>query len=157
MLTVMAIIAALCAGMFAYGVPPVPTLPHVKKSALSLMPNDPQKIAELGAGWGGMTRALHRKFPNAQITAYELSFLPYLFCKLTTPKGVTVLRANFMQADLTQFDTLYAYLTPTHMTALKPHLKSGSTLISAAFAVDGWTPDKTVKTGLTPIYRYTVP
>lgn len=157
MLTVMVIIGLLCAGMFAYGVPPTPTLPHVKRAALSLMPANPTHIAELGSGWGGVTRAIARKYPTAQITAYELSYLPYLFSKLTAPKGVSVLRADFMKADLSKYDMLYAYLTPTHMQALKPHVKSGSVIVSAAFAIDGWTPDAQVKTGITPIYRYTAP
>lgn len=138
-------------------VAPVPTMPRIRRAVIGLVPPGARHIAELGAGWGGMTRALAKIAP---VTAFEASYLPYLVSRL---RGHDVKRADFFTADLSGYDVVYCYLSPAHMARLGPklavELKPGATIISNAFAIPGWQPAHMVTIGsypAIPVYVYTI-
>ncbi|MGE4313161.1 MAG: class I SAM-dependent methyltransferase [Pseudobdellovibrionaceae bacterium] len=153
-------------------VPAAPTLPHVKREALRLLTlhsdkEKPYRIAELGCGWGGILKALAKSFPNAHVTGYEMSLWPRMLARMRcifSGKRIDIHGSDFYEADLTQFDMIYCYLSPNHMAALKSHFEtcgSGTLIVSNAFAVPEWVPTEvtTVKSLFVtiPIYLYRMP
>jgi len=153
MLSVMSAIGLLAWSTFKFGVPPAPTLPHVGTAVLDLIPVDAKHIAELGAGWGGMTKAIANARPNAKVVAYERSWLPYMICKL---RGIDVRREDFFQTDLAAYDTVYCYLTPELMARLGPKLED-KRVVSNAFPIPNRSAAKTLTVGRLPaitVYCY---
>ncbi|MGH3871542.1 MAG: class I SAM-dependent methyltransferase [Pseudonocardiaceae bacterium] len=61
-------------------------------------------IADIGCGWGGTTRVLHRRLPSAQFLAVDASF-PMLHAartRLSAQLGADASRITFLQADFHQ-------------------------------------------------------
>lgn len=140
---------------YALRIMPVPTAPVVRAAAIELMPGNPQTIVELGSGWGGMTRRLKKTFPNADVIAYERSFLPWAISRIT---GLNVQRADIFKADLSQADVVFCYLSPWHMTYLDRQfktLKDGATVISVSFPIFNKDEVQKRDVGFTRIYAYT--
>jgi hypothetical protein len=146
-LVILIIGLAVVGSLYIYGekagIMPIPTLPKVRGAMLSLVPSSAKSIAELGSGWGGLAAALQRK--GIRVTAFEISPLPRFMSRL---RGVKAINADFMKADLSGFDTIICYLSPKHMTILKPkfeaELKPGTTIISNAFPIPDWTSQQMV-------------
>ncbi|MCP5470121.1 MAG: SAM-dependent methyltransferase [Chlamydiales bacterium] len=106
-------------------------MPSSKKAIKQMVELAEGSVVELGCGWGGLAKALQKK--GLKVSAYEVSFLPYLVSKL---RGVNVKRRDFFKEDLSSFDTVVCYLYPGAMRRLT-HLKN-SRLITNTFAVPGW-------------------
>jgi len=124
-------------------------------------------IIELGSGWGTLLFALARKYPNRQIIAYELSWLPWLFTVLYTTvmrlKNIVILRQNFLTAELPEASLLICYLHPKAMSALAYKLDIQSqqhyNLISSTFALPNVKALQTIRLDdlhQTPIYIYKI-
>lgn len=122
-------------------------------------------VFELGAGEGRLLKVFSAT--NAKkIIGYELSLLPFLIAwarfRRAAPR-VQVLCQNFFHADLHPATVLFCFLTPPAMRKLKIKFEAeclpGTRIISYAFSIPGWTPDRVDKP--TPnaitIYRYVVP
>jgi len=151
------------------GISAVPVLPWTRHQALSLLikfhpPHAVLHVADLGCGWGGMIRKLHKAYPKAKIVGYETSPFPYILSKIRfsmAGKNVQILNDDFFKADLSQNDVVFCYLSPKHME-LKPqllNLKAGSLIVSCSFPITGWTPIETRKVWSIvriPVYIYRV-
>jgi len=132
------------------GIPPVPTLPKTRRRIMAALQThlkdvQPSNIAELGSGWGGLSVALSRIFPDAAITGYEISPAPYWFSKLRCfGRNIHFLRHNFYEADFSAFDVVVCYLSPQHMKKLKSKLEKelpdGALIISNSFSIPDWKP-----------------
>lgn len=165
----------LCISLFvmteASRVVPGPTMPWIKRRVIFIFSNmlsqspSPQKLGELGCGWGGMTIALAKKYPEAIIEGYEISPLPYVISKLRALpyKGrIKIYRKNFLKIDMSQFQGIYCYLIPAIMTDLKScfeKCKKGTIIISTGFPIPTLVPVSvdTVKCGVkAPIYCYQI-
>ena len=147
---------------------PAPTLGWVKKKvqqlfAEHLTQSHAQNIAELGCGWGGITMALARQYPDAHIDGYELSLFPYLVSKLRALRfggRVHIYHHDFFNEDMAEYQGIFCYLSPQIMTELIPHLEKcakGTVIVSNAFAIKDWPITKSYEThiGVTiPIYCY---
>lgn len=148
---------------------PAPTLPWVCKSMIAALKThaSPSKIAELGSGWGGLSFALARAFPDSQIDGYELSPVPYRFSKIRqalSRRNIRFHKNDFFEQDLSSYDAVICYLSPYHMERLKPklgsELPSGTIVISNAFPIPGWDPVETRTTKFIipiPVYVYKTP
>lgn len=123
------------------------------------------KILELGSGWGGLARALAKKFPKAEIFAYEASPLPFSWCafvqKIYPIKNLHFQQANFLSQPLPAANLVVTYLYPGGMEAIAKALKTQDIqtkyLISCAFALAEFKPSKCSKLDdwlKTPIYCY---
>lgn len=130
---------------------PTPTLPAVSRAAFRLIarhtnPGRIHHIAELGCGWGGILIRLSRLFPKAELTGYEMAFWPRLVSRARTllhRDQIRVIGPDFFKENLDHFDLVYCYLSPRHMRELIPQLramKSGTFIVSNAFAIPDWTP-----------------
>jgi trans-aconitate methyltransferase len=112
---------------------------------------------ELGSGWGGMTRRLQKRFPDAKIAAFEKSIIPYVFSRA---QGQNVRCSDLFDVNLTTVDLVFCYLSPWHMERLLPkfekELKPGAVVVSASFPMKR-TPDaETIVPGIVdiPVYLY---
>lgn len=132
------------------GVPCMPTMPAVRKKMLELAANPGQHIVEIGSGWGGMTLAAARLYPQSRVTGIEFSLFPYLFSRLRllcspAVKNVTFLRRDFFAFPMTGATTLLCYLTNPLMAKLGPKLRielpEGARVVSSTFHIPDWVPD----------------
>ncbi len=150
-------------------VPPVPTLPWVRKAMLNILKtycaaDAPLNMADLGSGWGGVQALLARQYKQANVTGYEIAPWPYLSAKLRFifARRIKTLRQDFFAADLSHYDVLICYTHPELMTSFKDKLstlKAGALVISCAFPIPAYTPIETIKCGrgiVTEIYVYRV-
>lgn len=150
---------------------PTSTLPWVRKKVLELLAEELKdkrdvKIAELGAGWGDLSFAVHKKFSfKATITSYELSPYPYLICrlkKLLNRRNVAFTRKDFFKEDLSSYDILVAYLAPWIMKDLQAKIEreemKNFTLVTMSFRLGDLKPHEThivdFKIDKIPIYIY---
>jgi len=131
----------------------MPSSSKAKKGIVSVIPKDTHIIYELGSGWGGLAFALSNAFPFAQLHAFEISPLPWIFAtcmqKITGHITIQFHKKNFFFTSLAKADVIVCYLYPKAMNELKKkfeqELKPGTWVISNAFTIPGWTPVKVVQ------------
>jgi hypothetical protein len=148
------------------GIGPVPTSRAVREAVLGLVPPESKGTAyELGAGWGGLARALARRCPGLSVTAVEASFVPWAFAALVQRvqrvPNLRVVRGDFYAHPLGEADLMVCYLFTGAMSSLASRLrmKPGAVLISAVFALPGREADAMVRAEdlyRSPVYRYRV-
>ena len=156
------------------GISPVPTSPRVKDRMLAMIP--PEHLAavergrlfDLGSGWGTLAFALAKRFPEAQVTGYELSPLPWLVSRaiqlfLRRP-NLKLRRSDFMNAPLDDAALAFCYLYPGGMTRLQPKLAAelprGALVVSNTFALPDWQPADMARAEdlyNSPVYLYVAP
>jgi hypothetical protein len=149
------------------GISPMPSSSKATRAILDLIPgNAGERITELGSGWGKLALAVTSHRPEAQVVAYELSLLPWMWssgvARLMGRRGIEFVRRDFFDADLRDTDVVLCYLFPGAMERLAErltHLKAGSVIISNTFRLPGWQPDEVVELDdlyRTRVYRYVV-
>lgn len=151
------------------GVPPMPSGPGARQVMLRLLPATIDgPIYELGSGWGGLARALARRYPRNPVIGIELSPLPWLFAaamlRLRPLPNLHFRRADIASTPLGDAGALLCYLMPAAMRRLahklEAELRPATPVVSHGFAVPGWQPRATVlngDTGPSPVYRYDAP
>jgi len=131
------------------GISPVSSSWTSRKAILRLTDrNQKGTINELGAGRGALAFPLARRCKTAEVVAYELSPAPWLFMKiwkfLFGPSNLTILRRNFLKANLSSSALVVCYLYPQAMAKLsiklKKELLSNVTIISNTFELPSWSP-----------------
>lgn len=134
---------------FITGISPVSSsLASKKKIVSSISPDQKGNIYELGAGWGSLAFPIARRCPNATVTAYELSPIPWLFMRIKAaifrPKNLVMKRKNFLGDNLSKASLVVCYLHPGAMTKLSgklaKELDSGSQVICNTFEMPAWKP-----------------
>lgn len=153
------------------GVPPTPLGPRAWGNLLALVDtlpaHDLSRVLYLGSAWGGHALALARRLSGADVLAFELSPLPFAASRLRqlvqSRNNIMFWRKDFFKVSLADADLLVCYLFPDPMTRLKTkmerEMKSGAYVLSAVFAVPGWTPIKVSETGdifCSKIYLYQI-
>ncbi len=170
------VLGLLVAGMLSIvfftlktGISPMPTSAKVRRQLLALVPAELEgPVLELGAGWGTLAFALADRCPRAQVVAFELSPLPYAFCRLRqrlAPRpNLRLVREDFFAASFAGASAVVCYLFPGAMGRLAPKLRAelpaGACILSHTFALRGWQPLRTIVVGdlyRTPIYLYAAP
>ncbi len=124
------------------------------------------RVLDLGSGWGGLARRLAAEHPEIPVVGVERALIPLLWSvlmqRLRGPANARFVYRDVLtppaecgpaQAGPT---VLVAYLAPDHMARLGRALleRTGpneTVLVSAAFALHGYEPDR-VET-LTDLYR----
>ncbi len=148
------------------GISPMPSTKKAQYAMLKLVDDTGTgPIFELGSGWGNLLIPLAKKYPQRQIVGYELSFVPWLstlfIAKLLGLDNITILRINFLQANLSTASVILCYLFPGGMNSLEHKLKVDSGklkyLISNNFSLPSHTPAKTIQLDdfyHSPVYLY---
>ena len=131
------------------GAPPMPSSRKVREAALDMLAGEsPERIADLGAGWGGLAVRMAERWPEARVTAFELSPLPAWWMKLRAaiaggPDNLAIRRENFLDADLDSFDCVTCFLNREVMTALAEKLRRDHphvALLGIYFELPGFKP-----------------
>ena len=109
-----------------------------------LLSDKPQiKIMDIGAGTGNFVRHLARELKTAQISGAENAFIPWLlgYLLMRRLRNTQWLMIDFWKISLTDYDVVYAFLSPAPMSDLWKKVQSemcpGSLFISNSFPVPG--------------------
>lgn len=151
----------------ATGVVPMPSTLKERQAVLEALQqyDHIHAITDLGSGWGGMTRFLALRMRNKQFRAVERSPLPYFFSLALTKLGgygnIKHIWKDFYKEPLLSNEAYITYLSGPAMKKMRRKFESDlpgdGLLISVAFAMPGWTPDKVIRVKSflpNPVYIY---
>jgi hypothetical protein len=108
------------------------------------------RLIDLGSGLAGVLAALSRLRPGGHYVGIESAPLPMLISKLRLlgKPNCSIAWGSYWQRDLSEFDVVYAYLSPAPMEQLwrkvRTEMKPGSLFISNTFEVPGMVPERTI-------------
>lgn len=116
----------------------------------------PQKknftFMDLGCGCGGLLRKLSKTHANGIFHGIETALLPYFISRtrnLLINPNYKIQWGDLWKQDLSQYDIVYAYLSPTPMKSLWEkvclEMRPGCIFISNTFIVPCVKPDKCIK------------
>jgi hypothetical protein len=152
-------LVALVALVLVYGgiwksrVPLFFTTGRALDALASVLPAGPVRFLDLGCGDARVIARLAAARAGSQFDGVEQALVPWLMASLRcrlAQGDCAVARGDLWAADLSQYDVVYAYLSPAVMARLwdkaRREMRAGSRLVSA-FAVPGEEPDATVDVG----------
>lgn len=137
-------------------VPYFPSTKNVWLAVDKLLPTDrPVSFVDIGSGLGGLVLFLARRYEAGKFLGVEIAPLPWLLSYLRVTFNIgrqanksQFLRANYEALDFSEFDVVFAYLSPAAMSALwdkaKKEMRPGSLLISYEFPIIGVEPDLSI-------------
>lgn len=122
---------------------------------LQVLPSKPQpRFIDIGCGTGQVIARLARHRRDGRFDGIECAPLPWLIAwlrSLGTGARCSVRQGDLWQQDLTQYDVVYAYLSPVPMARLwqkaRRELRPGTLLISNSFEVPGVIADEIIDLG----------
>jgi hypothetical protein len=114
--------------------------------------SQPFTFIDLGSGIGGVLTHLARTNPNGHYHGVEAAPLPFLWSWLRIRFGrhkqCSVHWGSLWNINLSEYDIVFAYLSPVPMNALwrkaKQEMRPGSVFISNTFAVQEIPPQETI-------------
>ena len=121
-----------------------------------LIPDAPgQRFLDVGHGIGGILLYLAARRPDTQLTGIESAPLPFLLswlrARLHKCPNLALRYGNFWKLDFSDYDVVYAFLSPEPMPALyekvRREMKPGTCFVSNSFSVAEAPPDDTVIVG----------
>ena len=131
-------------------VPDDPSGPEAWAAFEAALPTGrPLRVIDIGSGLGGLTLDLARGHPDWVVTGIELAPLPWLVSRL---RAIGT-RSRFMRGDyaalkFSDFDAVFAYLSPAAMPALWSkavrEMRPGSVLFSYEFVIAERPPSRIV-------------
>jgi len=108
-------------------------------------------LIDLGSGLGGVLAHLATARPEGKYFGVESAPLPFVwsYLRLLQRKNCQVSWGSFWNCDLSQYDVVFAYLSPVPMEQLwlkaKKEMRPGSLFISSTFNVPEQLPHKTMR------------
>lgn len=113
----------------------------------------PFKFIDLGSGIGGVLTHLARTHPHGHFHGVEYAPLPFVWSWLRIKSGnhknCTVQWGSMWNSDLSQYDVVFAYLSPVPMEKLwhkaRAEMRPGTLFISSTFAVPDQLPHEVVQ------------
>jgi SAM-dependent methyltransferase len=116
-----------------------------------LPPGRPLYVIDIGSGLGGLVLELARRRPESTVVGIELAPLPWLISRLRARLGQSAarfVRGDYERLDFSQYDAVFAYLSPAVMAALwhkaAREMKPGAMLLSYEFDIAERAPDRVV-------------
>jgi hypothetical protein len=124
------------------------------EALLTLLPAGSFRFIDLGAGLGGVLTYLASKRSDGSYVGIESAPLPWLVSWLRVRLGgyrqCRVKLGSMWDCDLSEYDLVFAYLSPAPMERLwqkaRSEMRPGSVFVSSTFSVPGQTPDETINT-----------
>lgn len=140
---------ALYWSTFRTQVPYYPSGKWVWNEVDKLLPKDkPLLVVDIGSGLGGFTMDMARRRPASQFVGIELAPLPWLLSFLRarlSGSPARFVRGDYDNLDLSNYDAVFAYLSPAAMSDLwkkaSKEMRPGSILLSYEFLITEKTPD----------------
>lgn len=122
---------------------------HTTASALSnlIQQQKARTLLDLGSGTGILLKRLALQLPDCQYTGIESAPLPWLLGVVRTYKlhNCKISRGNFWRHSLTDYDVVYAFLSPVPMPQLwqkaRNEMRENALLVSNTFPVPDVPPD----------------
>lgn len=123
------------------------------EATASLLPQGRSfRFIDLGSGLGGVPFHLAPRFPHGVFYGTEVAPAPWFISRVRAwlaGSRVRFMRRDYASLDLGDFDVVFAFLSPAAMPGLwqqaHAQMRSGSLLVSLAFAVDGRQPDHVIE------------
>jgi len=132
-------------------VPYFPSTKHVWLAVEKQLPQDRAiSFVDIGSGLGGLVLYLASRFPESRFTGVEIAPLPWLLSYLRTggKANAEFLRNTYEAMNFSEFDVIFAYLSPAAMSALwikaEKEMRPGSMLISYEFPINEADPDLSI-------------
>lgn len=113
----------------------------------ALLPKERCRVIDLGCGNGMLLRRMARLRPDCGFVGVEYAPLPWLWARLACAgiPNCRVVRADYWQLSLADYDLAYTFLSPVPMTRLwakcGAEMKDGAQLVSNTFAVPEQEPE----------------
>jgi hypothetical protein len=109
-----------------------------------------RRFIDLGCGLGTVIATLKRRRPECEFHGVELAPLPYLLSRMVAGRaGCRIERRDLMEVDLSEYDVVYAFLSPVPMPALwakaQREMRAGSLFVSLGFAVPHVEPQQVIR------------
>jgi hypothetical protein len=109
-------------------------------------------FVDLGSGLGGTLFALAKSRPECTFTGFETAPVPFLISSARQLLGqfpnVRICYGSIWDADLSQYDVVYCFLSPVPMPRLhdkaRAEMRTDCLLISNTFHVENFEPDRTI-------------
>lgn len=139
---------ALYWSTFRTQVPFYPSRPAAWKAVGALLPADrPLRFVDIGSGLGGLVLHLARVRRDSVFTGIEIAPLPWLVSALRSRisrVNAQFVRGDYERLDFSEYDVVFAYLSPAAMPALwrkaRSEMRPGALLLSYEFAIPGMAP-----------------
>ncbi len=137
-------------------VPYYPSTKNVWLAVDKLLPTDrPISFIDIGSGLGGLVLYLAKRFEGSSFLGVEIAPLPWLLSYVRAVistagqnRQCQFLRCNYEAMNFSEFDAVFAYLSPAAMNALwtkaKKEMRPGSMLMSYEFPVIGVEADLSI-------------
>ncbi len=127
----------------------------VWKEVEAMLPADESyKLLDIGSGLGGMLLHLDKARPLGRHEGVEISPAPWLISRIRAlVNGATARfwRKDYRQVDLSEYDVVFAFLSPVVMQEVlqkaSSEMRPGSLLLSLAFPLPGIRHDFVIQTG----------
>ena len=137
---------------FRTQVPFYPSGPRVWQAVAQVLAQRPGvRMVDIGSGFGGLVLDLARRHPDGQFDGIELAPLPWLVSRLRAAASgsrARFLRGDYEALDFSQYDAVFAYLSPAAMPALwrkaEAEMLPGGMLLSYEFKIAAREADKTI-------------
>ena len=137
------VLGAVYGTSFLTRVPYYPSRPVVRELLAGLLSPVPgQRVIDIGSGLGGLGLALARRRPDCQVVGIELAWLPWLLSWLRARRrrcSSVFLWGDYRRHSLSDYDLVFAYLSPAAMPALwlqlQRELAPGALFVSCEFSV----------------------
>ncbi len=137
------------------------------EALLALLPSRPGlRVADLGAGTGGLLRRLALARPDARFIGIEHAPLPWLIARFNARglANLAVRRADLWRQPLADQDVVFAFLSPLVMERLRDkaraEMRPGTLLVSSSFPLPDADPERVVEVADrrgTRLYLYPMP
>lgn len=132
-------------------VPFYPSSSNVRHQVANLLPLDtPIKLVEIGSGIGDFAMKIAELRPQTLVSGIEIAPLPWLISIIRSKLKQSRVKFKFgsyYDLNFSEFDVVFAYLSPAAMEALwqKAHveMQTGSMLISYEFPIENLKPSMT--------------
>lgn len=114
-----------------------------------------QRCIDLGCGLGGLLGHLARERGDMEFVGVEIAPLPWLLARLRIANAgldnVRILRRSLWDVDLSDYDVVFAFLSPVPMAELyrkaRAEMRAGTLFISSSFVVPGQSADREIPIG----------
>jgi SAM-dependent methyltransferase len=148
--------------VFITQVPYFPTDPQVFPEVHKLLPSAQNvSFCEIGSGIGSLSLYLAKHRNDAHILGVEIAPIPWFISVLKARLSgcnAKFLLGSYESLDFSQFDVIYAYLSPAAMPSLwqkaQTEMKVGSLLISYEFTIPNFPPDLCVNIATNGTFIY---
>lgn len=138
---------------FRTQVPFYPSRPAVWQDVAKWIPEDkPIRMIDIGSGLGDLVMHIAKHRPKSQLLGIEIAPMPWAISALRAKwrrSSAQFKLGDYRELDFSQYDVIFAYLSPAAMLALwekaNREMQAGSLLMSYEFEIPGTTPSYTIR------------